>query len=151
MRVSRRLTRKDFLTAKKIGNVAEAHAQLGICKATLSIWKKMGTWPKVQAYNIERAELAKAKRTGTSTKVETTTPVKTVRRGRPLKLNKTSTAVAKTNKKVTKKANVVAKTNEEFPGFVYLNMIKEIVTPIAEGIDKLTAYLKEHTIVVKKK
>jgi hypothetical protein len=61
-RVARRLTRTDFLAAKRIGDVQRAHAQLGICKGTLYAWKKLKTWPKVLAHNAEMASKAKSKR-----------------------------------------------------------------------------------------
>lgn len=61
-RVARRLTRRDFTAAKRIGDIEKAHAQLGICKGTLYAWRRLKTWPKVLAHNAEVATQAKNKR-----------------------------------------------------------------------------------------
>jgi len=154
-RVAKQLTRKDFMTAKKIGNVVEAHAQLGICTATLSMWKRLGTWPKVLAYKAEMSEKAKNKRDGVSPKETSIVKTSTVKRGRPAKIKETVDKVSKTSKidskVVSKKAKAVPAQAEEFPNYVYLNIVKEIVAPIKDGIEQLTKFLKENTIVVKKK
>lgn len=60
-RIAAVLTEADYKAFKKIGNVPQAHAQLGISKGVLYMWNKLGTWDNVIAFKEIRAQEAKAK------------------------------------------------------------------------------------------
>jgi len=58
-RVAFALTENDFHAFKRIGDVGQAHRELGISKGVLYMWKKLGNWEKISEFKAQKADFAK--------------------------------------------------------------------------------------------
>lgn len=121
-RVAAVLTESDFREFKRIGNVVQAHNQLGISKGVLYMWNKLGNWKKIEEFKAERALEAK-------TKLHKTNPVKAVRTPK-LRWPEPAKAIEKEMKDL----------KGEFPVYVYLG---KLVQKTEETNKLLTSLVNE--------